>query len=245
MTYRENADALGSLASAPRWVAWRNEWRGEGNARKLTKIPFGRDRRPAKTDDPSTWITREEASDLAGSIANGLGGGIGIQLGDVGDDTYLVGFDLDSCLDEHQRLAPWAAEIIKTASTYAETSPSGKGVKLYAFVAANDVRPFLASIGVSAANWGTRRSVPGQDGGNHGPAIEVYCGLRFFTVTNKRFGLLPEQPARLENAALRRLAKLVPPAGRRSRSTRSGGAQFQVGTRVRCRTRFAPRGTHL
>jgi hypothetical protein len=218
------ASPFDALAGARRWVAWRNELRGEGDARKLTKVPFGRDRRPAKADDPSSWLTREEASDLAQFIANDLGGGIGIQLGDVGDGTYLIGLDLDSCLDDQQRLAPWAAEIIRTACTYAETSPSGKGVKLFAFVAANDVRPFLAAIGVSAANWGTRRSVPGQDGGNHGPAIEVYCGLRFFAVTNKRFGLLPEQPARLDDAALRRLAKLVPPAGRRGGSTRSHGA---------------------
>jgi hypothetical protein len=139
-----------------------------------------------------------------------LGGGIGIQLGDIGDGTYLIGLDLDNCLDGQQRLARWAGEIVKTASNYAETSPSGKGVKLFAFVAANDVRLFLASIGVSPAKWGTRRSVPGQDGGNHGPAIEVYCGLRFFAVTNKRFGRLPEQPARLDDAALQRLANLVP-----------------------------------
>jgi hypothetical protein len=222
MTALEIAGTFDSLASAP--LAWRNEWRGEGEARKLTKIPFGRDSRPAKADDPSTWITREEASDLARSIENGLGGGIGIQLGDIGDGTYLIGFDLDSCLDGQQRLAPWAAEIVKTTSTYAETSPSGKGVKLFAFVVANDVRPFLASIGVSPAKWRTRRSVPGQDGGNHGPAIEVYCGLRFFAVTNKRFGLLPEQPARLDDAALQRLANLVPRPGHRISSKRSDGA---------------------
>ena len=224
ITAPEIASAFDALASARRWVAWRNEWRGEGDARKLTKVPFGRDRRPAKADDPSTWLTREEASDLAKSIANGLGGGIGIQLGDLGDGRYLIGFDLDGCLDDQKRLLPWAAQIIKTAGTYAETSPSGKGVKLFALVAANDVRPFLASIGVSTANWGTRRTVPGQDGSNHGPAIEIYCGLRFFTVTNKRFGLLPEQPARLDGPALQRLANLVPPAGRRGSSTRSDGA---------------------
>src|SRR5262249_23078975 len=145
MSAAESACALGALAGDPRWVAWRYEWRNEGDARKLTKIPFGRDCRPAKADDPSTWLTREEASDLAKSIANGLGGGIGIQLGDLGDGGYLIGFDLDSCLDEQQRLAPWAAEIIKTACTSAETSPSSEGVKLFAVVAANDVRPFLAS----------------------------------------------------------------------------------------------------
>jgi hypothetical protein len=224
MSLAESASALRALADAPRWVAWRNEWRGEGETRKLTKIPFGRNRRPAKANDPSTWIIREEASYLAKAIENGLGGGIGIQLGDIGDGSYLIGLDLDSCLDGQQRLAPWGAEIIKTASTYGETSPSGKGVKLFASVAANDVRPFLRSIGVSATNWGTRRSVPGQDGGDHGPAIEIYCGVRFFTVTNERFGLLPEQPARLDHAALQRLANLVPRPGGRGSSKQSDGA---------------------
>src|SRR6516164_718116 len=224
MTVVEIAVALGGLANVPRWVAWRNEWRGEAEARKLAKIPFGRDCRPAKADDPSTWISREEASDLAKSIDNGLGGGIGIQLGDIGDDTYLIGLDLDSCLDGQQRLAPWAVQIIKIASTYGETSPSGKGVKLFAFAAANDVRPFLASIGVSSTNWGTRRSVPGQDSGNHGPAIEIYCGSRFFTVTNQRFGLLPQQPVWFDDAALQRLANLVPGTGRRGGRRQSDGA---------------------
>jgi len=220
----EIACALGAFAEAPRWVAWRNEWRGEGETRKLTKMPFGQDHRLAKADDPSTWIIRDEALDLARSIENGLGGGIGIQLGDIGGGTYLIGVDLDSCLDGEHRLAPWAAEVIKTASTYGETSPSGRGVKLFALIDADDVRPFLASIGVSATNWGTRRSVPGQDGGDHGPAIEIYCGFRYFTVTNERFGLLPEQPSRLDDAALQRLANLVPRAGHRSASKQSDGA---------------------
>jgi hypothetical protein len=224
MSPAESACALGTLADAPRWVGWRNEWRGEGETRKLTKVPFGQDRRLAKADDPSTWITRDDALDLARAIENGLGGGIGIQLGDIGDDTYLIGFDLDSCLDDQHRLAPWAAEFIKTASTYGETSPSGKGVKLFAFAATKDVRPFLSSIGVSATHWGTRRSVPGQDGGGHGPAIEIYCAFRYFAVTNQRFGLLPKQPARLDHAALQRLANLVPRARRRSSSKQSDGA---------------------
>jgi hypothetical protein len=240
MSPAECACALGALADAPRWVAWHNEWRGEEETRKLTKIPFGQDRRLAKADDPSTWITQDEALDLAEAIENGLGGGIGIQLGDIGDGTYLIGFDLDSCLDGQRRLAPWAVEIIKTASTYGETSPSGKGIKLFAFVAADDVRAFLTSIGVPATNWGTRRSVPGEDGGDHGPAIEIYCAFRFFTVTNQRFGLLPQEPARLDSTALRRLANLVPHARRRGSSKRSDGTDnsrsaraFRVGRALR------------
>ena len=67
ITAPEIASAFDALASARRWVAWRNEWRGDRDVRKLTKVPFGRDCRPAKADDPSTWLTREEASALAKS----------------------------------------------------------------------------------------------------------------------------------------------------------------------------------
>jgi hypothetical protein len=46
----------------------------------------------------------------------------------------------------------------------------------------------------------------------------VHCV--FFTVTNERFGLLPEQPARLDHAALQQLANLVlRPGGRGSSKT--------------------------
>jgi len=43
-----------------------------------------------------------------------LGGGIGYELGDVGNDLYIGGVDLDSCLDG-EVLADWAAAIMVTA----------------------------------------------------------------------------------------------------------------------------------
>ena len=53
--------ALDSLAGEPRWVAWRNERRGD----KLAKIPYAPDGRKAKADDPSTWGTRIAAETRA------------------------------------------------------------------------------------------------------------------------------------------------------------------------------------
>jgi hypothetical protein len=87
--------ALDALAGEPRWVAWRNELRGS----KPTKVPYAPDGKKARAGDPSTWGTRKAAGARAAKIVNGQGGGIGIQLGDLGADTHLCGIDLDSAGD--------------------------------------------------------------------------------------------------------------------------------------------------
>ena len=69
---------------------------------------------------------------------------------------------------------PWARAILDVAPSYAEVSPSGRGLKLFFYVASEDVRRFLDRIGAQPHQWGVRRDVPGEDSGNHGPAIEVY-----------------------------------------------------------------------
>src|SRR6516162_11447713 len=115
-----------------RWIAWRNEKRGG----KLTKVPYGAGGNPAKANDPATWLTRGEAVALAKRIANGLGGGIGLELGDLGADLYIVGFDLDSCIDKNRSLTLWAKEILSELDTYAEASPSGTGVKAFFYIPA-------------------------------------------------------------------------------------------------------------
>jgi hypothetical protein len=98
---------LDALAHQARWVAWRSEPRG----RRVTKVPYAPTGRRAKADDPGTWGTRAEAEATAKKIANGQSGGIGIQLGDLGEDTHLCGIDLDSCITEEGALAAWAVEI--------------------------------------------------------------------------------------------------------------------------------------
>src|SRR3954469_22020291 len=93
---------------ASRWVGWRNEQRGQS----ITKVPYGLHGR-AKADDPATWVMRAQATATAKRIVNGLGGGIGIQLGDIGDGTSLGGIDLDTCRTTAGMFEFWAEEIIQ------------------------------------------------------------------------------------------------------------------------------------
>jgi Virulence-associated protein E-like domain len=138
-------------------------------------------------------------------------GGIGIELGDLGSDTYLGGIDLDSCIDANGCLALWAEKILAELDTYAERSPSGSGVKAFFYCSSEHVRPFLELIGITDPNqWGIKRSLDG-DARNHGPAVELYCAGRYFAITGS---LLPGKPKRLtllDWSALERLAWLIPP----------------------------------
>jgi hypothetical protein len=198
--------AFEALAAEPRWVAWRNEQRKD----KKTKIPYAPAGGMAKADDPSTWGPRMAAEQRQKRISNGLGGGIGIELGDLGGDTYICGIDLDSCLD-CDKLAPWAAAILKAAPSYAEISPSGTGIKLFFYMANEDVRPFLNLIGVDHDKWGCRRDAPGADGRDHGPAIEIYCSHRYFAVTERPWPGMPSTLQSLDSVRLEQLARLLPP----------------------------------
>jgi hypothetical protein len=199
---------LDPLADEPRWVAWRNELRGE----KTTKVPHAPTGGRAKADDPSTWGTRAEAAERARKIVNGQGGGIGIQLGDLGSDTYLAGADLDTCLATDGKLADWARQILTALPTYAEVSPSGKGLKAFFYCAADDIRPFLELVGIAdRKQWGLKRAI-GEDARDHGPAIELYFAGRYFTVTGDRWLTQPDEIAFLDRPALERLAELIPAA---------------------------------
>ena len=138
-------DAFADLGDLDRWVAWRNEKRGpEG---KPTKVPYGTSDRRARADVSATWISRHQAEAAAKRLVNGAGGGIGIELGDLGHDVYLAGIDLDTCLDSGG-LAAWAGDLLAAFPSYAERSPSGSGVKGYAYLMSEHVRPFLDRLGV-------------------------------------------------------------------------------------------------
>jgi predicted P-loop ATPase len=226
--------ALGFLAGKPRWVAWQNESRGG----KGTKVPYAPDGRKGKADDPATWGTRPAAEARAARIVNGRGGGIGIQLGDLGGGVHLGGLDLDSCIADDGELAPWAAEILTAVPTYTERSPSGRGLKMFFYAATADVRPFLDQIGVAPDHWGTRRSVPGRNGGDHGPAIEVYFARRYFAVTDDRRLEAPDKIATLDAGTLGRLAKVIPPVrstgskGRNGADNSRSAVAFRIGLAI-------------
>lgn len=208
------------LDKVARWVAWRNEMRGG----KPTKVPHSPHGGMAKADDPATWGNRAQAAEIARRIVNGQGGGIGIQLGDLGAgaELYLAGVDLDSCIDEHGTLAPWATAILERVNTYAEISPSGHGIKAFFYIDSAHVRAVLDRLGVPTDVWGCRRGIPGHNSKDHGPGVEFYCNLRYFTITGNRWPSAPDTIELLDSATLDRLVELIPPA---PQGTGGGGKQ--------------------
>jgi hypothetical protein len=87
-----DTDAFVDFEDTARWVVWRGEERNG----KLTKIPCNAAGFPIDATAPANWLSRLEAEGYARELD---GAGIGIALGDLGDNTYLCGIDLDGSLD--------------------------------------------------------------------------------------------------------------------------------------------------
>ena len=157
------ADALArvpaELKEEPRWVCWRREERGG----KLTKLPVdARTGRMAKSTDPATWATFEEA---VAAVGRWRCDGVGFVFG---PDRAFTGLDLDHVLDGGA-LDPEYRWVVDEAGTYTEVSPSGDGLHLI--------------FRGSKPDW-AQRSRKGQPGGR---VVEMYDHDRYFTVTGDVF----------------------------------------------------------
>jgi putative DNA primase/helicase len=158
------------LKERPCWVAWEYRFRNG----KWTKMPFGpKTGNFAKSNDPRTWATFEQAVEYytTYSIHEGRGSieGVGFML-----TSPYCGCDLDKCIHGEGEIEPWARNYIDRLASYTEVSPSGTGAKLI----------FKARI-------------PGKDhkktglGAEGKGAVEFYDQRRFFTITGNR---LPGTP---------------------------------------------------
>lgn len=100
------------------WLRWKLEER-EG---KTTKIPYRSDGSGmAKTNDPSTWSSFEDA------VSSDFGNGVGCVVKDG-----LVCIDLDKVRDLVTGIIePWAQSIIDECDSYTEISPSKTGVHIW------------------------------------------------------------------------------------------------------------------
>lgn len=139
------------------WVGWEyGEPRKNG---KHEKIPINpRTGRRAKTDDPKTWGTFEEAIRQVGEL--GLDG-IGFVFT---ENDPFIGIDFDDCRDPISgNVQAWALKAIEAFGSYSEVSPSGTGVKVI-----------------------VRGELPGR--GRKTAHVEMYDRGRFFTVTGDVFG---------------------------------------------------------
>lgn len=181
--------ALAAWGDDIRWCAWREEQRGA----RLAKIPYCAPRRGAKSDDPNTWLTRADAEHLAADIINsndGQTGGVGFMLGEG-----FGGIDLDSCRNpDTGALEPWAEDVVRRCATYAEISPSGRGVKLffrYDMSALPTLQDALGKDGEGKKKFGANWKHKGN-GTQHPPGIELYFGRRYFTLTEQHLDWTPD-----------------------------------------------------
>lgn len=111
------------LKNINNWVCWQYETRND----KRTKVP----KNPATggnaaTDNPDTWASFEQAITACQDF--GLDG-IGLVLTPV---LGLVGLDCDHVLTG-DTLAEWAGQVVGTVQSYTEVTPSGKGLRIFAY----------------------------------------------------------------------------------------------------------------
>lgn len=145
-----------SLQAIPRWVLWRFE--PTPGKDKPRKVPLRMDGTHGSSTDPTSWAPFDDVV-AAYTKGNARADGIGFVFT---DDDDIVGVDLDGCRDPATgELASWARSDLDTLGSWAEVSPTGTGVHVFA-------RGRLAS-GVKNKSGDGRR--------------EVYATGRFFTVT--------------------------------------------------------------
>src|ERR1035441_179901 len=134
------------LTRVPQWILWHAEVR-DG---KSTKVPYQANGKHASSTDPTTWTHYEE---VLSALHKNPDRFTGLGFVFCQQDNY-AGIDLDDCLDENGNLKPWAVPILEPfTSSYAEISPSGRGVKIF----------------IRARLEGQGRAVPHGDG-----RIEIY-----------------------------------------------------------------------
>jgi hypothetical protein len=106
------------LSSKTIWLRWKLEERNG----KTTKVPYrANGKGMAKTNDPNTWSSFEEAAQSK------TGDGIGCVVKDG-----LVVIDLDKIRDPASGvIEPWAQAIIDECASYTEISPSKRGVHIW------------------------------------------------------------------------------------------------------------------
>jgi len=97
----------------------KNHWVAHKN-----KIPFNVKTGQMDKNNPAEWATFEEALSAAGKYD-----GIGYRFNNDG----IVGIDIDTCINpETGEISDEALHIINTINSYAEISPSGYGVHIFA-----------------------------------------------------------------------------------------------------------------
>lgn len=153
-----------TLTNLHQWVCWKTVER-DGRETKIPINPI--DGSNAKSNDPATWTDFESACN----------GHVGLGTSGLGfcfcPDDGLVGIDLDACIDSNGKIAEWALIILSRLDSYAEISPSGRGLKIWCH--GKIPKAYKKTLGEKDPEIGKA------------PGIEVYASGRYFTVTGERW----------------------------------------------------------
>jgi hypothetical protein len=156
MTTIQESPALRELIPAPCWVVYIDN-----------KCPYNPvTGKPAEADDPTTWVTYDEAR-IAVMKNSGRFKGIGRE---VTAEDRLVVIDLDKCIDEDGTISGFAQDIVARVNSYTEISPSGHGLHIW-------------THGTIPANVPSNKPKP--DG------IEMYYRGHYLTWTGNHLGGTP------------------------------------------------------
>ena len=155
-----NVDGIAEeLKEWERWVIWQKNW----YCNTCVKIPRKASGGTASTTDAATWGRFDE---VLASTARADG------IGFVLTDSPFVGIDIDDCMDGG-RLERKARAIVERCGSYAELSPSGRGLHII-----GKGRAIFPDDGNS--QWGRR-----QAGLMGFKSFEVYNESRYLTVTGR------------------------------------------------------------
>lgn len=142
-----------AMKSAPRWVLWRYELRGE----KWTKVPRRVDGGNASSTDSTTWAAYGVA--LAAYNADGGCDGLGFVLGDG-----WAGVDVDN-------ESPEAMAVMESLShTYQERSPGGVGWHAIGYIDLKTPLKGSKRHGIEQYSGGRYFTVTGQQTNGKAPA---------------------------------------------------------------------------
>ncbi|MBL0869347.1 MAG: hypothetical protein IBJ18_02085 [Phycisphaerales bacterium] len=148
-------DALRTHAN---WICWRPVQKEPGAA--WTKVPISPvTGNAASVKDPSGWTSLEKAE----AFARQRGLGLGFVFT---DEVGLVGIDLDECVDEQGQITAEAAGLIARLNSYAEFTPSGRGVRVIILAKKTTAKCTASSV------CGAKK-------------IEIYDSGRYFTMTGR------------------------------------------------------------
>lgn len=162
------------LRKRPQWILWQSQPTGNGSPGKVPVSARRTVLRPCSAHDTQNWMTFEEATQ---SLERWNQKGVQLNFGFVPtENDPIVCVDLDSCyVTDIGLLMPWAKRIIDFLQTYTEVSPSGTGLKCFAFT--RDATYLHASCEIKEPPTSSKQ-----------PAIEVFSAGQFVAVTGCQYG---------------------------------------------------------